>query len=90
MRQTAEIDVKINDRQFKGNVRRNSGIPTKMFFFIWERNPLEGNKKKIGMLSVRKCGKYYFKTVKGIMVPDEEISLLFKLYRFAERHMEIL
>lgn len=90
MKQTVEIDVKINDRIFKGNVRRNSGIPSRMFFFIWEPKHNEMIPKKIAMLSIKKCGKYYFKSAKGFLVPMEELALLYKLYRYAEKQMEIL
>lgn len=90
MKQTVEIEVKINDRIFKGNVRRNSGIPSRMFFFIWEVNHNEITRKKIAMLSIKRCGKYYFKSAKGFLVPMEELALLYKLYRYAEKQMEIL
>lgn len=88
--ETVEIDVKLNDRVLKGNVRKNSGIPSRMFFFIWENKLNESSSTKIAMLTIKKNGKYYFKYSRDYLVPMEEIALLYKLYRYAEKHMEIL
>lgn len=90
MKEIAAIDVRLNERTFKGTVKKNSGIPSRMFFYIWENHVDQSDITKIAMLTVRKNGKYYFKYSRDHLVPMEEIALLYKLYRYAEKHMEIL
>lgn len=84
---TTSITITLNDRIFTGLVRRDSGIPKRLLFLVWEK---DGASYPVARLRLRKNGAFVFHVSPKHFGYEEGQALLYKLYRFAETHMEIL
>lgn len=80
------IEVDLNDRRFKGLMRQNSLNPSRVLFIIWGIEC----EAPIFRLWIKKSGAYVYHEAYKYLSYEESQAILYKLYRYAEKHMEIL
>lgn len=80
-----EIHVPLNDRLLKGLMRMDSEIPTRILFILWDKDVVG----PIFRLRIRKSGSFVYHEAFQYLSYEESQAVLYKLYRFAEKHMEI-
>lgn len=85
-RPTISIEVSLNDRLFRGVMRMNSGNPSRILFIVWGKEC----DAPMARVWIKKSGAFVYHAAAPYLNYEESQALLYKLYRFAEKHMEIL
>jgi hypothetical protein len=79
------IEVEMNGRIWQGIVRKDSAIPSRILIILFGEE-----RTTVYRLRVKKNGHYHTHALQDYFTKDEEMALLYKLYRWIEKQMEIL